>query len=692
MELNADRPDALPPPIVVECAGAALDALLAKEWLITNRIGAYASSTVVGCNTRKYHGLLVAAATPPVGRIVALSTVMEQLTLDGQTYDLATNEFPDAFSPKGTKHLREFRDEAAPTFIYRFGEVELIKRIILPERKNAVAVQYTLAGPTQARAVLRVRPFAAMRDFHSLRERAAKHAITFQKTEAGVIVQDRDGTPHSLYLTSHDGAFRAEPQWWSRFRYRCELARGEGGHEDLYSPGIFTFELSEGRSVQFNASLDEPISVSFDTTLARRRQQLTRRAAALTDDADTTTRRLAMAGDAFIARRSFPSERASATILAGYHWFADWGRDAFIALPGLLLTTGQFDVAREVFSTFAQHVSGGMIPNRFDDYSSTAHYNSIDASLWFIIAGERYLAATDDTHFWRDVLAPAARAILTAYESGTMFDIHADADGLLTGGSPQTQLTWMDAKIDEEVITPRHGKAVEINALWYCAHRILAKRSEGLDEKASSYHSGQGDMIASAFVRAFWNHDANCLYDCITRGQVDASIRPNQIFAVSLPYSPLSEDQQRGVLRTVTQKLLTPFGLRTLAPDDPNYRGVCVGPREIRDRAYHQGTVWAWLMGPYIEAYLKLEGTRNRPAGVENARGMLANFDEHLFEAGLGQISEIFDGDAPHAPRGCIAQAWSVGEILRAKQLVREYAKRIGGPPSEISSSASKDA
>ena len=679
MQQTVEKTDALPPPIVVGCAEHNLDELLSKEWLITNGIGAYASSTVIGCNTRRYHGLLVAATSPPVGRINALATVMEWVGVGSETYPLGTGEFPGAVSPRGVDHLVEFRNDPAPTFVYRLGEAELTKRIILPERKNAVAIQYLLRGGA---GVLHLRPFAALRDFHHLRRAADPHQLTFQSTDAGLIVQDlsaSDRFTKNLYLATQDARFRPDREWWYRFHYRLDLERGQEHLEDLYSPGVFTFELTDGRAVQLNASMDEPVSVGFDTTTRRRRTAMADLAGGVGDDADETTRRLAIATGPFAVRRSFVAASPtapSATILAGYHWFADWGRDAFIALPGLLLNTRRFNLAKGVFATFAEHLSDGMIPNRFDDYSNTPHYNSIDASLWFIVAAERYLAAGGDKTFWRDLLMPTAETILSAYHAGTLFDIHADADGLLTGGSETTQLTWMDAKLADEVVTPRHGKAVEVNALWYAAHAIMGERCKHLDDAAAHRHSEQAELIAPAFVKAFWNAEADCLYDCIRDDEADASIRPNQIFAVSLPHSPLSTDRQRSVLRVVTERLLTPYGLRTLDPRDPRYRGRYGGSWESRDRAYHQGTVWAWLLGAYVEAYLKLEG--GEPSGVERARGLLAAFDEHLMQGGLGQISEIFDGDPPHAPRGCIAQAWSVAEILRAKQLVAEYAARLG--------------
>jgi len=656
---------ALPTPIVVRCRGQDINHLLTKEWLLTNRIGAYASSTVVGCNSRRYHGLLVGATHPPVSRIVALSTVMEQVTVRDNPCDLATNEFPDAFSPRGMEHLEEFRNDVAPTFVYRFAGLEVVKEIILAESANAVALRYTVRG---APVTLRLRPFAALRDFHSLRSVSQPHRVTFEAARGGVVVQDRLLAAPALHLVSQEAQFEAHPQWWYRFRYRTDISRGQEGFEDLYTPGVFVYHLDDGQSCQFTASLRDPLPMGFQTTLARRRDRLGELAAGAGPNADETQRRLAVASDAFLVQRNLPGAASSDTILAGFHWFTDWGRDAFISLPGLLLTTGRFEQARRVFGTFAAYISEGMIPNRFDDHTGTPHYNSIDASLWFIIAAERYLAATGDAAFWRQTLMPAADAVLTAYQNGTRFDIRADADGLLTGGSPETQLTWMDVAWEGRPVTPRHGKAVEVNALWHSAHRIMARRCEGIDDALAKRYADLADMIAPAFVRTFWNPQLNWLNDCVGESGPDPTLRPNQIHAVSLPHCPLRPEQQAAVVRIVTQKLLTPYGLRTLAPDDGRYRRFYSGSWESRDRAYHQGTVWAWLMGPFIEAYLKVERDKRFAAG--QARQWLSAFEGHLYDAGLGFISEVFDGDGPHEPRGCIAQAWSVAEVLRAKHLV----------------------
>jgi len=656
---------ATPDPIVIPCAGRAIEDLLAAEWLIANQIGAYASQSVTGCNTRRYHGLLVAATKPPVGRLMALGQLHEQLTVGAGTYDLSTFEFPGAIHPRGASLLHEFVNDVVPRMVFRAAGLTLTKEIILAEAANAVAVRYTLFGGA---GELRVRPFAALRDFHNLRKANAPHMLTFELTDSGAVVNDRMRAAGPLYLAAKDTRFEPGPQWWYRFHYRVDHFRGQDADEDLYSPGCFVMTLDDGAPAQFTASLSDPRQVDFDDTAARRRGHMAELAAGLGGDAGEFSRRLAVASDAFVVRRHFPNLPPSWTILAGYHWFADWGRDAFIALPGLLLCTKRFAQAREVFRTFAENISQGMVPNRFDDYSTLAHYNSIDASLWFIIACERYVEATGDTAFWRRTLMPAIQRILDSYHEGTRFDIHADADGLIMGGTYNTQLTWMDVKLGDQAVTPRYGKCVEINALWHSAHRILAHRCRETDPQLADRAAARAEMIAQAFNEAFWYDQGGYLYDCLPDGTHDASIRPNQVLAVSLPYSPLPADRQAAVVRLAADRLLTPMGLRTLDPADPRYRRGYGGSWESRDRAYHQGTVWPWLIGPFIEAYLKVEGFK--PFALAQAGKWLDGFNEHLRAAGVGYISEIFDGDAPHGPHGCIAQAWSVGEVLRASRLI----------------------
>lgn len=669
-------------PGVIRCPEFHRDQLLSMEWLRANRLGAYSSSTIIGCNTRRYHGLLVAATNPPVGRVVALSTVMEQLVVHGKAHNLATNEFPDTFSPAGYTCITEFHDGPAAAFVYVIGRITLIKRVLLCDNANAVAITYELEDPTGSVDKLLLQPFTALRDFHALRSASGPHEMSSEPCERGVEIADglHPKTFPSLFLHSTQADFQADPQWWYRLLYRVDRSRGQDATEDLYSPGQFVWTPGEKSSCTLTASLGEIRDVPVRTTRSEtRRCQIE----LLTPFAKASKpiRRLAASTEAFLVNRgTVRSGSPGLSILAGFPWFADWGRDTFIALPGLLLCTQRYDLARRVFRTYAEGLEAGMVPNRFDDYANSTHFNSVDASLWFVVAAERYLRATNDEAFGNDVLLPACRTIVTHYAEGTRFHIHTDADGLLWAGSRDTQLTWMDAKIGDEVITGRWGKAVEVNSLWYCAHCILAERLQTSEPDEAQRYALEADRIGFAFVNTFWNAHFEWLCDVVNEEGADASLRPNQIFAVSLPYSPLSVQQQRGVVQAVRENLLTPMGLRTLSPRDRRYCRRYGGGGESRERAYHQGTVWAWLIGPFIEAHLKVEHGEASPKAVAQAKGWLTAFDTHLDQACIGQISEIFDGDPPHEPHGCFAQAWSVAEVLRAKLLVAECEAKCATP------------
>jgi predicted glycogen debranching enzyme len=388
------------------------------------------------------------------------------------------------------------------------------------------------------------------------------------------------------------------------------------------------------------------------------------------DARDETMKSLVKAADQFIVKRDINESPNSVSILAGFHWFADWGRDTFISLPGLLLDTGRTDEAKEVLLTFAHALDEGMIPNRFDDYGGAPHYNSVDASLWFIQAAYQYLRTTEDNKTFTNQLRPAITEIVSRYQSGTRFNIRSDEDGLITAGDPETQLTWMDARCNGVSFTPRHGKPVEINALWINALHIMAETAS--DQQERERYARLAETAEQNFVRLFWNFENNCLNDCIlTDGRVDAAIRPNQIFAVSLPFSPLDEKYQFAVVNVVKDELLTPYGLRSLSPRDSRYRGRYIGDQFQRDSVYHQGTVWAFLLGPFIEAYLKVH-SYSEEAKAE-AGEMMQPLLRHIDEDGcLGSINEIFDGDWPHRPSGCVAQAWSVAALIRCYKLLAD--------------------
>jgi predicted glycogen debranching enzyme len=474
-------------------------------------------------------------------------------------------------------------------------------------------------------------------------------------------------------LNYSGGFFEEKPEWWFNFVYRIDRERGQDFSEDLFCPGVIKYRIDSPTRIILWASVSRDYKqwgVLPDIEQTVRKLHEHHKLITIAANGDETLARLYQAADQFVVKRN-TQDAIRTTILAGYPWFSDWGRDAFISLPGLLLATRRFDEAKSVMLTFAGAVSEGMIPNCFDDYGGGAHFNSVDASLWFINAAFGYLAASGDIETFKKELLGTIISIIDFYRRGTRFGIHADVDGLITAGDISTQLTWMDAKYDGVVFTPRHGKCVEVNALWYNA---LSQLNQFYDEEGETDRGlkVEIDKVKRNFCRLFWNEEWGWLNDCILPdGTSDATLRPNQIFAVSLPFSPLTAGQQKAVVDIVEKKLLTLFGLRTLSPDDRRYRGVYTGPQSERDAAYHQGTVWPYLMGAFVESYLKVNNFSRK--SKSKAASFIEPLLKHLTNDGcLGQVSEIFDGEPPHKPKGCFAQAWSVGELIRAYLLVRD--------------------
>jgi len=638
-----------------------LQVALRREWLETNGLGGFASSTIIGLNTRRYHGLLVAATTPPAGRLVLLSKLEETLWIDGKRFDLSANRYPGVIHPQGFHYLKQFRLDPFPVLTYEVEGIELEKSVFMIHGENSAVIQYELRKnnrpdvPESLR--LEIRPLIAFRDYHGTTH------------ENGVInpwVQERSGlasiTPYhglpSLHLAHNAIELRKTGGWYRNFEYDAERERGLDCSEDLFNPFALCFDLRLRRQASIIASTEQR-----DVTQAveYKRAEITRRRKALMASPieDSLAQTLAAASDQYLVSRG-----EEKTIIAGYHWFGDWGRDTMIALPGLTLPTGKYDVARGVLRTFAKHVDRGMLPNRFPDAGKTPEYNTVDAALWFFEAARAYLAYTGDLEFVRDELYPVFADIISWHTRGTRYAIKVDGSGLLASGELGVQLTWMDAKVGDWVVTPRRGKPVEIQALWYNALCIMEDLASRFGDQAARKLYGRMAAVAHwSFNRLFWNEKLGCLYDVVNGGPPDPSIRPNQIFAVSLSHSMLRQDRARSVVEKVKRHLLTPFGLRTLAPSDPQYHGRYTGGPMERDGAYHQGTVWPWLLGPFITAYVKANGRCEEAR--HQAEAWLSPLESHLAEAGLGHVSEIFEGDAPHRPCGCIAQAWSVSEILR---------------------------
>jgi predicted glycogen debranching enzyme len=650
------------------CLAGDFDAQLGCEWLITNGRGGYASGTVLSIPTRRYHGLLVAAARPPLERWLLLSSVLERVGIDQRYYELAGFEFPDALHPRGFELLTDFcvnNNLEAPwvRFVYQFDRVRLAKYVILPYGRDEVLIRYKLEGPAGVPLSLALCPFTAMRDFHSLTH-AFEGGFAVDGAGAGVAVAGAGDWPRlSLNARRLDGGatigFAYEPCWWCSFVYREEGARGQEDREDLFVPGWFRTQGADTVEVELSAVA----GFSGDGDPAPAAEWLS--VVQVPAFADRTVEdRLRQAADAFVVSRLCEDGRELTTILAGYHWFGDWGRDTFIALPGLLLETGRFDEARRVLEVFASSQQNGLIPNRFSDYGEGRDYNSVDASLWFVHAAVLYCDLTKDESAWREVLGPACDRVVDAFVGGTLHNIHVAEDGLVWCGNEGTQLTWMDAKCGDEVFTPRHGKPVEINALWYHILCAMARRTGSYNSHRAAYLSQLASDVRQVFWGTYWNEMYSCLYDVVRDDWHDLAVRPNQIFAVSLPYSPLARGHQEAVVSCVERELLTPYGLRSLGPDHPSYRGRYEGGPFERDSVYHQGTVWGWLIGPFVEAYLRVHDFS--PVAKSRMREQLLPLIDHLEKGGIGYISEIFDGDEPHTPRGCIGQAWSVAELLRA--------------------------
>lgn len=643
-----------------------LDQALRREWLETNGIGGFASSTIVGLDTRRYHGLLTAALHPPGDRYLLLAKLEETLVVGTSRHELSANQYPGTIHPTGFTLQREFRLDPFPTFTWAVDGFLLEKAVLLVHGENTVVVTYALrredGAPLAPDKVvgLEVRPLIAFRDFH---------ATTHENDGIDRNVTVGDGvasmTPYRGLPTLHvaHDARRVDPSgdWYRSFEYAVERARGLDFREDLYQPFTLHFDLgAAGRATVVAGT--EPRRAADAGALVRAERE--RRAALLADvpQGDLLQRTLVAAADQYVVRRG-----AGKSVIAGYPWFGDWGRDTFISVRGLCLATGRLDVAREILLAWTDVVSEGMLPNRFADHGEQPEYNSVDAALWFVVAARELLDAAaasgrplpvaEVEAVWR-----AIEAILEGYERGTRHRIGLDAsDALLFAGEPGVQLTWMDAKVGDWVVTPRVGKPVEIQALWLAALHAAGARS---DRWAPLLARGR-----DSFARRFWNASASCLYDVVDpdghAGAADASFRPNQILAVGgLPLQLLGGERARAVVDGVESRLWTPLGLRSLAPGEPGYvatyRG---GPRE-RDASYHQGTVWPWLLGPFVEAWVRVRG--GTPEARQEARArFLSPLEAHLADAGIGHVSEIADAEAPHEPAGCPFQAWSVAEALR---------------------------
>jgi predicted glycogen debranching enzyme len=639
---------------------ANLDISSGLEWLATNGLGGFASSTVSGINTRRYHGLLTAALHPPTSRYVLLSKLEETLIAGERRFDLSANRYLGVFHPDGYRYLKAFRLDPFPVFTYEAGGVTIEKRIFMVQGENTTVIEYQCRtlDANQTGLTLEIRPLIAFRDYHSLTHANDSLNPAVQLEPGLFSFQPYPSLPR-LYVAHNASAIQVTGNWYYNFEYAREQERGLEYSEDLFSPLLATFQLDANNTAVMIASTERR---NFNESSGLRAAESGPRQSIASDmqRAGPLIRDLSRAASQFVVKRADMK-----TIIAGYHWFCDWGRDTMIALPGLMLVTGQAEIARTILLAYSELISDGMIPNRFPDSGDQPDYNTVDATLWFFEAIRAYVSYTGNRSLVQDHLYAKLKNIVDWHLRGTRYGIRADVDGLLAGGVAGSQLTWMDSKIGDWVVTPRCGKPVEIQALWYNAIRTLDDfASQFGDQDTHGSLSALAERIEKSFNDQFWNDSAGCFYDVIDGESKDSSIRPNQVIALSLHHGMVSGERARSTLEVVERDLLTVFGLRTLAPSDPRYRGRYEGPPEVRDASYHQGTVWPWLLGPFITAYLRF--AKDSVAARKRAAEMLSPFVEHLKTAGLGSISEIFDGDAPHTPRGAIAQAWSVAEVLRA--------------------------
>jgi predicted glycogen debranching enzyme len=634
-----------------------------QEWLETNGLGGYASSTLVMANTRSYHGLLVAPLEKPPGRYVLLSKLEEVVHHGGQTHLLSTNYYAGGkvIQPDGYRRLELFTKSLFPTFTYRLGNIELGREIFMLHGQNTVVIVYTVKNlPVGEELRLEVRPLVAYRHFHQLSLRNAQLYAPVETAPGRVRISPYYGLPPmDLY---HDAAV-VEPTgyWYDNFYYPREASRGLLSREDLFNHCQLIYTFREAGEAYLIATI-EPLT-HFPPLSSLRRAEVQRREALGVTELDTLTQReLVLAADQFVVRRG-----AGHAVVAGYHWHTDRSRDAMIALSGLTMGPGREEIARSVLRTYLGRLQAGLLPNQIVDETAVASYTSFDASLWLFEALWQYVQRSGDKEFVRTEAYELLAGIIDHFIKGTLHGIRMDPqDFLLFGASPGLQLTWMDAKVGDEVVTQRAGKPIEVQALWYNALRVMERLDDeiGHEGRDTSSYAQLASSVRKSFHARFWSAEREALADCIgPDGGADHSVRPNQIFTISLSFPLLDRAHQGKVLQKVQSELWTPYGLRTLSPQDRRYVGRYDGGVARRDRVYHQGTVWSWLMGPYYNAYFRVRGKRKET--IEEVTRQLEPLREHLLTAGLGGVSEIFDGDAPHRPRGAISQATSVGELLR---------------------------
>jgi len=637
-----------------------------REWIITNGLGSYASSTIIGLNTRGYHGLLVASLDPPIRRVLFLSKLEEEVEVGGRKYLLAVNKYPGTIYPQGHLHLEQFRFERYPVFVYRLGTAILEKTVFMPYGDNTTLITYKVIE-SDSSVKLTISPIINHRDFHSRTREDPRWNFTQSMNPKGVEIRAFAGAT-TLYLQSDIASYAPTGIWYKNFIYETSAERGEPESEDQYNPGNFTTRLDQGYQVSILASLRNQQTFSTEGLRYREMQRL-RKLSARLPQMDSFLLLLADAADTFLVKRKSTGTK---TILAGYHWFGDWGRDAMISVPGLTIVTKREDEGKEIIKTFLSYLQDGLIPNTLPDSFNKPDYAAMDVPLWLVNAAYSIYSETGSLDFIREIY-PKLQEIIGSYSHGTKFGIGMDEDGLIKGGGENLALTWMDAWVDGKPVTPRNGKPVEVSALWYNALRALERFAKDLGiESDEAEYKALADKTKASFNEKFWDGKRECLYDVLQDGdRGDSKTRPNQLISLALPFPVLDESlsrRWRTVLRTIEAELLTPVGLRSLTPYDKQYWGQCTGEAGARDTAYHQGTVWPWLFGSYVTAYLRVFPPE--PKTLAFVQQLYGPFQKRMTEAGIATLSEIYDGDPPNLARGCISQAWSVAEILRSYSLV----------------------
>jgi predicted glycogen debranching enzyme len=628
--------------------------LLSREWIVTNGLGGYASSTLCGANTRRYHGILIASLNPPTERVVFVSKIEERILLGGKEFKLSTNEYPGTFYPDGYQYISDFKRSTFPTTFFSLGKVKIEKALFMVHGSNTTVIEYTNHSPFAVR--LWLNPLFCYRDFHGVEQQRNDHKYMIRYMGHTHSIEACEGAPVLYFRYSH-GSFSEGRNWNKQMLYRIDAERGHEYLEDVYSIGYLEHDIPPGGSVFLMFTLEKEMLKRNPAQL--KEEELERLNTIVPETvSDKFLRDLIKSGDQFLVRRR---STKSFTIIAGYHWFSDWGRDSMIAIRGLCIATGRKKEAKSVISTFLSYLKGGLIPNRFPDYRGhDPEYNSLDATLWLFIALYEYDLKFKDTLFIKKVF-PQLKEIVDHHLKGTLHNIKVLENGLLSGGSKDIQITWMDAKLGNIVFTPRDGCAVEINALWYNALMIFdyfAKRIKNTE----THFPGLSDKVKETFNRLFWN-DKGYLNDIVSEKGTDASIRPNQIFAVSLPFALLDREKEKKIVANIQDKLLTSFGLRTLDPGNPQFKAKYEGDVMKRDSAYHQGTVWPFLLPEFCRAYLKVHD--HSEEAVNNVTKMLLPLKEHFYTRDCIQgISEVFDGMDPLTGKGCVQQAWSVSNLI----------------------------